>query len=135
MKNKLKCGLTLAALALLVGCSDKEGIQRPSVGSGSTAQDSSSIIDSETSASDSSNSSGLDGSSDISNGESANSNKSDIASDSASSEIDPVELSSYQYYPLPDHTWAIAVGNNKYLEKLTLPEQYQGQKVTQIAEH
>ena len=134
MKNKLKYGLTLAALAFLVGCSDKEGIQRPSVGSGSTAQDSSSIIDSETSASDSSNSSGSDDSSDISNGESANSNKSDVASDSASSEIDPVELSSYQYYPLPDHTWAIAVGNNKYLEKLTLPEQYQGRKVTQIAE-
>ncbi len=46
-----------------------------------------------------------------------------------------VELSNYQYYPLPDKTWAIAVGNNKYLEKLTLPEQYQGQKVTQIAEN
>ena len=100
MKNKMKYGLTLAALAFLVGCSDKEGIQRPSTGNGSTFQDSSSIINSE-----------------------------------STSEIDPVELSNYQYYPLPDKTWAIAVGNNKYLEKLTLPEQYQGRKVTQIAEN
>lgn len=72
MKNKLKYGLTLVALAFLVGCSNKESIQRPGI---------------------------------------------------------------YQYYPLPDETWAIAVGNNKYLEKLTLPEQYQGRKVTQIAEN
>ena len=112
MKNKLKYGLTLAALAFLVGCSDKEGVQRPSVGSGSTIQDSSSII----------------------NSESANSNTSGTTSDSTS-EIDPVELSNYQYYPLADKTWAITVGNNKHLEKMTLPEQYQGRKVTQIAEH
>ena len=94
MKNKLKYGLTLAALTFLVGCGNKGSIQRPSIGSGPTVQDSEST-----------------------------------------SEIDPVELSNYQYYPLPDKTWAIAVGNNKYLEKLTLPEQYQGRKVTQIAEH
>ena len=122
MKNKLKYGLTLAALTFLVGCSNKESIQRPSIGSGSTVQDSSSIINSKTSTSDSNNSSGSDDSSDISNSEST-------------SEIDPVELSSYQYYPLPDKTLAIAVGNNKYLEKLTLPEQYQGRKVTRIVEN
>ena len=113
MKNKLKCGLTLAALTFLVGCSDKGSIQRPNIGGGSTAQDSSSIF----------------------NSESTNSNTSDATSDSTSSEIDPVGLSNYQYYPLPDKTWAIAVGNNKYLEMLTLPEQYQGRKVTQIAEN
>ncbi len=100
MKNKLKYGLALAVLTFLIGCSDKEGIQRPSIGSGSTVQDSSSIINSE-----------------------------------STSEIDLVELSNYQYYPLPNKTWAIAVGNNIYLEKLTLPEQYQGRKVTQIAEN
>ncbi|MDY2687320.1 MAG: leucine-rich repeat domain-containing protein [Candidatus Enteromonas sp.] len=113
MKNKLKYGLTLAALTFLVGCSNKESIQRPSIGSGSTSQDSSSII----------------------SGESTNSNTSDTTSDSTSSEIDPFELNNYQYYPLPDKTLAIAAGNNKYLEKLTLPEQYQGRKVTQIAEN
>ena len=113
MKNKLKYGLTLAALAFLVGCSDKGSIQRPSTGSGSTAQDSSSIF----------------------NSESTNSNTSDATSDSTSSEIDPVGLSNYQYYPLADKTWAITVGNNKHLEKMTLPEQYQGRKVTQIAEN
>ena len=94
MKNKLKYGLTLAALTFLVGCGNKGSIQRPSIGSGPTVQDSEST-----------------------------------------SEIDPVELSNYQYYPLPDKTLAIAVGNNKYLEKLTLPEQYQGRKVTQIAKN
>lgn len=113
MKNKLKYGLTLAALAFLAGCSDKGSVQRPSTGSGPTVQDSSSTI----------------------NSESTNSNTSDATSDSTSSEIDPFELSSYRYYPLSDKTWAIAVGNNKYLEKLTLPEQYQGRKVTQIAEN
>lgn len=135
MKNKLKCGLTLAALAFLVGCSDKGSIQRPSIGSGSTVQDSSSITSSKTSTSSSNNSSGSDVSSDISSSESTNSNTSDTTSDSTSLEIDPFELNSYQYYPLPDKTLAIAVGNNIYLEKLTLPEQYQGRKVTQIVKN
>ena len=122
MKNKLKYGLTLAALAFLVGCSDKESIQRPSIGSGPTVQDSSGITSSKTGTSDSNNSSD--------SGDSSN-----ISSSESTSEIDPVELSNYQYYPLPDKTLAIAVGNNIYLEKLTLPEQYQGRKVTQIVEN
>ena len=135
MKNKLKYGLTLAALTFLVGCGNKGSIQRPSIGSGPTVQDSSSITSSKTSTSSSNNSSSSGDSSDISSSDSTDSNTSDATSDSTSSEIDPFELSSYQYYPLPDKTLAIAVGNNKYLEKLTLPEQYQGRKVTQIVEN
>ena len=46
-----------------------------------------------------------------------------------------VESENYQYYPLPDGTLSIAVGTNKSLESLTIPETHHGKMVTQIADN
>ena len=40
-----------------------------------------------------------------------------------------------QYYPLPDGTLSIAVGTNKSLESLTIPETHHGKMVTRIADN
>ena len=40
-----------------------------------------------------------------------------------------------QYYPLPDGTLSIAVGTNKSLESLTIPETHHGKMITQIADN
>ena len=100
---KKKLKYGLTAFTLLGSCNNKESIQRPSIGGVSYEQNS-----------------GF-----------TNSNTSDTTSDSTS-EIDSTELNNYQYYPLSDKTWAIAVGNNRFLKKLTVPKRYQGRMVTQI---
>ena len=100
---KKKMKYGLTAFTLLGSCNNKESIQRPSIGGVSYEQNS-----------------GF-----------TNSNTSDTTSDSTS-EIDSTELNNYQYYPLSDKTWAIAVGNNRFLKKLTVPKRYQGRMVTQI---
>ena len=100
---KKKLKYGLTAFTLLGSCNNKESIQRPSIGGVSYEQNS-----------------GF-----------TNSNTSDTTSDSTS-EIDSTELNNYQYYPLSDKTWAIAVGNNRFLKKLTVPKWYQGRMVTQI---
>lgn len=46
-----------------------------------------------------------------------------------------VESENYQYYPLPDGTLSIAVGNNRDLQYLTIPKMHQGKMVTQIADN
>ena len=100
---KKKLKYGLTAFTLLGSCNNKESIQRPSIRGISYEQNS-----------------GF-----------TNSNTSDTTSDSTS-EIDSAELNNYQYYPLSDKTWAIAVGNNRFLKKLTVPKRYQGRMVTQI---
>ena len=100
---KKKLKYGLTAFTLLGSCNNKESIQRPSIRGISYEQNS-----------------GF-----------TNSNTSDTTSDSTS-EIDSAELNNYQYYPLSDKTWAIAVGNNRLLKKLTVPKWYQGRMVTQI---
>ena len=100
---KKKLKYGLTAFTLLGSCNNKESIQRPSIGGVSYEQNS-----------------GF-----------TNSKTSDTTSNSTS-EIDSTELNNYQYYPLSDKTWAIAVGNNRFLKKLTVPKRYQGRMVTQI---
>lgn len=46
-----------------------------------------------------------------------------------------VESENYQYYPLPDGTLSIAVGNNRDLQYLTIPKAHHGKMVTQIADN
>jgi len=38
------------------------------------------------------------------------------------------------FYPLPDGTYAVGVGNAKYLEKISIPSSYCGKAVTRIAD-
>ena len=46
-----------------------------------------------------------------------------------------VESENYQYYPLPDGTLSIAVGNNRDLQYLTISKMHHGKMVTQIADN
>ena len=55
------------------------------------------------------------------------------SSTSSSTSIESEEFSRYEYFPLPDGTLAIGVGQNKYLEKLTIPQMHDGKVVTKIA--
>ena len=52
----------------------------------------------------------------------------------ANDETTPVS-ENCQYYPLPDGTLSIAVGTNKSLESLTIPETHHGKMVTRIADN
>lgn len=56
-------------------------------------------------------------------------------STNASTNTESVESENYQYYPLPDGTLSIAVGNNRDLQYLTIPKMHHGKMVTQIADN
>ncbi|MDY3209339.1 MAG: hypothetical protein SOX24_02695, partial [Candidatus Enterosoma sp.] len=63
-------------------------------------------------------------------------NKTKITSDCANANDETTPVSeNCQYYPLPDGTLSIAVGTNKSLESLTIPETHHGKMVTQIADN
>ena len=59
---------------------------------------------------------------------------------SASSNADSVggsEVNEYalDFYPLPDGTYGVMAGNSKYLEKIVIPEKYNGKAVTKILDN
>ena len=56
-------------------------------------------------------------------------------STNTSTNTESVESENYQYYPLSDGTLAIAVGNNRDLQYLTIPKTHHGKMVTQIADN
>ena len=56
-------------------------------------------------------------------------------STNTSTNTESVESENYQYYPLPDGTLSIAVGTNRDLQYLTIPETHHGKMVTQIADN
>lgn len=56
-------------------------------------------------------------------------------STNTSTNTESVESENYQYYPLPDGTLSIAVGNNRDLQYLTIPKMHHGKMVTQIADN
>lgn len=47
----------------------------------------------------------------------------------------PSYTSGLEYYPLPDGTYGVAVGNAKYLEEIIIPSTYNGKTVTTIVEN
>lgn len=104
MKNKKIIGLMIFSSFLLVGCESSGKL---------------SSISSENSSSISASSSQVETSS--------------SSSTSSSTSIEPEEFSRYEYFPLSDGTLAIGVGQNKYLEKLTIPQMHDGKVVTKIA--
>ena len=56
-------------------------------------------------------------------------------STNTSTNTESVESENYQYYPLSDGTLSIAVGTNRDLQYLTIPETHHGKMVTQIADN
>lgn len=48
---------------------------------------------------------------------------------------DPVDLTNYQFLPLPDGSLAIAINSDRSIEKLVIPESYKGKLITQIADN
>ena len=104
MKNKKIIGLMIFSSFLLVGCESSGKM---------------SFISSENSSSISASSSEVETSS--------------SSSTSSSTSIELEEFSRYEYFPLLDGNLAIGVGQNKYLEKLTIPQMHDGKVVTKIA--
>ncbi len=105
MKNKKIIGLMIFSIFLLVGCESSGKMSSISSKNSSSISASSSQV--ETSSS---------------------------SSTSSSTSIEPEEFSRYEYFPLSDGTLAIGVGQNKYLEKLTIPQIHDGKIVTKIVE-
>ena len=105
MKNKKIIGLTLLSAFLISGCTNANSETTPI--KDSTRSD---YVSSPTTS------------------ETKISSNTMINTESAESE-------NYQYYPLPDGTLAIAVGTNKSLESLTIPNMHHGKMVTQIADN
>ena len=104
MKNKKIIDLIIFYSLLLVGCESSSKISSISSKNSSSISASSSQV--ETSSS---------------------------SSTSSSTSIELEEFSRYEYFPLSDGTLAIGVGQNKYLEKLTIPQMHNGKIVTKIA--
>ena len=103
MKNKKIIDLIIFYSLLLVGCESSSKISSISSKNSSSISASSSQV--ETSSS---------------------------SSTISSTSIELKEFSRYEYFPLSDGTLAIGVGQNKYLEKLTIPQMHDGKVVTKI---
>ena len=112
MKNKKIIGLTLLSALLISGCTNANGETTPIKDSTNTPIKEST----NTPVKDSTNTPVKD-------------------STNTSTNTESVESESYQYYPLPDGTLAIAVGTNRYLQYLTIPKMHHGKIVTQIADN
>ena len=104
MKNKKIIGLMIFSSLLLVGCESSS--KKSSISSENSSSISASSSQVETSSS---------------------------SSTSSSTSIELEEFSRYEYFPLSNGTLAIGVGQNKYLEKLIIPQMHDGKVVTKIA--
>ena len=58
----------------------------------------------------------------------------DILSELENYEEEKKGTEGLKYYPLTDGTYAVSVGDAKYLEEIVIPQKYNGKAVTVIAE-